>query len=67
MLIVQNIKFPKSIKDVFDIFQQTIDPFFYEKKFTTLKNQVFINYLEKTAELLIAIDSILLMGKSCRK
>ena len=43
-----------------------MDPFFYKKKSTTLKNQDFINYLEEIVELLKRIDPIL-TDKSCWK
>ena len=43
-----------------------MDSLIYKKKSTTLKNQDFINYLEKIVELLLTIDPILTV-KSCWK
>ena len=41
-----------------------MEPFYYKKKSTTLKNQDFINYSEKIVEILTTIDPVL-AGKSC--
>ena len=58
--------FPTSIREVFDVFEQIIDPFFYNKKksTSTLKKQNFINYMEAVVQLLTAKGPIL-TGKCC--
>ena len=50
-------KVPESFIEVFYVFQQVIDPFFYKKKSTTLKNQDFINYLKKNRRIFNNVKS----------